>query len=354
MKRIIDLILSILFVLLSSCHSNDLSDLDSLFEQKPEIKLSIQLSNIKSGDVGMPIYFACVDSLLIVSEMFNTNFITVYNTIDGQVVNRFASKGNGPNEFLGIGGLYFSNNQLIIQSTMPNRMVYVHKRDLLKTYISFKKIDFNEDNVSYLKISPISEGFFMGTAIINNSNSSDQFAIANKNGEFLRTIDQYPLNKELKSAPNYDLALGFQGTLTPSIDGCYALYSGSLHGVLKFYRFNGKNPQKVKEYVIDFPKFISRANSDNKFYGVQVSEESIAGTISVAVSDDSYYVLFSKKQPREFKSNIIYVFNFNGEPVKKILLDEPVKAIVYSEKENSLLTYREMEEEPRIDIIKLP
>ena len=339
---------------LCGCHIGGLSDLDRLYAQKPEIKLSIQLSNIKSDDVGMPIYFACIDSLLIVSGMFNSNFITVYNTNDGKIINSFASKGNGPNEFLGIGGLYFSNDHLLIQSTMPKKMVYVHKNDLLESHISFRGIDFKEDIVSYLKISPVSDGLFMGTAmILNNYNENAQFALAGKNGEFLCTVDQYPLNKELKSVPNYDLAMGFQGSITPTPDGRHALYSGMFHGVLKFFRFNGNNPQKIKEYVVDFPKFTSFSNPNDKAYQVAVSKESIAGAISVAVSDDLYYILYSR-QPREYKSNIIYVFDFNGEPVKKILLDEPVKAIVYYKKDNSLWAYREMTEGPRIDIIKLP
>ncbi len=35
------------------------------------------------------------------------------------------------------------------------------------------------------------------------------------------------------------------------------------------------------------------------------------------------------------------------------MLDEPVNSIVYSRKDNALWAYREMEEDPRIDFIKL-
>ena len=109
----------------------------------------------------------------------------------------------------------------------------------------------------------------------------------------------------------------------------------------------------MKEYVVAFPKFTSRSGPENHSCGVAVSNESIAGAISVAVSDDSYFVLFSH-QPREFKSNIIYVFDFHGRPIQKILLNEPVNKIVYSKKHHSLFTYRETTEDPRIDLIKLP
>ena len=355
MKNITAIALLVLCVWLCGCHrSEELSDFNRLFAQKPEIKLSIRSSNIKSDDVGVPIYFACIDSLIIVSGMFESNFITVYNTNNGQVVNRFASKGQGPDEFLGIGGLYFSNDHLLIHSTKPNRMVYVHKSDLLESNVSFRKVNFKENDVSYIRISPVSDGLFMGTVrMLNNYDSRAQFALADENGEFLREVDRYSLNRELESVPNYDLAMGFQGTLAPSPDGHYALYSGSHHGVLKFFSFNGNNPQKIKEYVIAFPKFTSRSNPNILLYAVGPSNESIGGTISVAVSDDSYYVLFSQ-QPREYKSNIIYVFDFQGEPVKKILLDEPVNKIVYSKEDNSLFAYRETEEDPRIDLIKLP
>ena len=349
------LFFTVFFGCLYGCQSNVQSDLDKLFAQKPEIKLPIQLSNIESDDIGMPIYFACTDSLLVVSEMFQSHFITVYNTNNGQIINRFASKGNGPNELLGVSGIYFSNNHLLIHSPMPHRMLYVQNSDLLASPTSFQKITaFKEDDASYLKMAPVSDGLFMGTAMLNQADKGGQFALANTDGKFLRAVDQYPLNKELKSVPNHDLAFGFQGALSPSADGRYALYSGPLHGVLKFFRFDKDNPKKIKEYVFAFPQFTSRADPQNQTYGVQVSQESIAGTISVAVSDDSYYILFSNKQPREFNSNIIYVFDFHGNPTKKILLDEPVRAIVYSQKDHSLWAYRELADALRIDIIKLP
>jgi hypothetical protein len=339
---------------LCGCQNSELTDLDRLFAQKPVIELPIQLSNIQSDDIGMPIYFASVDSFLVVSEMFNNNFIAVYNTNSGKLVNRFASKGQGPNEFLGVGGLYFLNDQLLIHGTMPNRMVYVNKGDLLESDISFRTVGFKEGEyiAHYLKIAPVSDGLFMGTAMFTNYDKKEQFAIADGNGEFLREFDQYPLNEELKSVANYDLTYGFQGTIQPSPDGRHALYFGVLHGVLKFFRFDSDNPVKIKEYVAAYPKFISQAIPNEKRYGVIVSNESIAGAISVAVSDDSYYVLFSD-QPRVYKSQIIYVFDFDGEPVKKILLDEPVNSIVYSRKDNSLWAYREMTEAPRIDFIRL-
>lgn len=339
---------------LCGCQSSKLTDLDSLFAQKPVINLPIQLSNIQSDDIGVPVYFASIDSFLIVSEMFNNNFIAVYNTNSGKLVNRFASKGQGPNEFLGVSGLYVLNDQLLIHSTMPNRMVYVNKGDLLKSDISYRTVGFKEgeDLARYLTIAPVSDGLFMGTAMFINHDKKEQFAIADGNGEFLREFDQYPLNEELKSVANYDLAYGFQGTIQPSHDGRHALYYGVLHGVLKFFRFDSDNPVKIKEYVAAYPKFTSQAIPNEQRYGVIVSNESIAGAVSVAVSDDAYYVLFSN-QPRVYESNVIYVFDFSGEPVKTILLNEPVNSIVYSRKDNALWAYREMEEDPRIDFIKL-
>ena len=351
---IITIIFFVSCIWLCGCQNSNLTSWDRLFAQKPVIKLPVQSSNIQSDDIGMPIYFACIDSFLIVSEMFNNHFITVYNTNSGQVVNRFASKGQGPNEFLGVGGLYVSNDHLLIHSTMPNRMVYVHKRDLLESDVSFIKISFKEgeDVAHYLRISPVSDGLFMGTAMSTNYDKKYQFALADENGEFLSEFDQYPLNRDLKSVPNYDLAYGFQGTIQPSPDGRYALYSGILHGVLKFFNFEADNPIKIKEYVFAYPKFTSRAIPNEQRYAVAVSDDAIAGAISVAVSDDLYYILFSN-QPRIYESNIIYVFDFHGEPVKKILLDEPVNNIVYSKKDNSLLAYQETTEDPHIGFIKL-
>jgi len=354
MRNAITILLLIWCMGLSGCKGSGLSDLDKLFAHQPEISLSIQHSSIKSDDIGVPIYFACMDSLLFVSEMFGNNFITVFNTNDGNVVNRFAEKGRGPNEFLGVAGLYSFNDELLIQSTMPNRMVYIHSRDLLKPHPPMRIVDFEEDILSYLKISPVSDKLFMGTAMFRDDNEIAQFALADASGGFLSAVDQYPLNSELKSMRGYDLTFGFQGTLAPVPSGQYAIYYGPLHGVLKFFHFDGTNTRKIKEYIIAFPKFISRASPKDQIYGVEVSKESIAGAISVAVSDDSYYVLFSNKQPREFKSNTVYVFDLYGEPIQKIVLDEPIKAIVYSKKNNLLWTYREIEGSPYIDFIELP
>jgi len=338
---------------LYGCHNLEPTNIDRLFAKTPEIKLTIRSSNIKSDDIGTPVYYTCIDSLLIVSEMFSSHFITVYNVNNGEVLNRFAAKGRGPNEFLGIGGIYFSNDYLIMQVTMPNRMAFVHKNDLLNPQPDMQIVTLKEDGLSYLKIAPVSKGLFMGTVAFSDKNKKDQFAFVNMDGEYLYPVDSYPLNQQLKNMPNYDMAFGFQGNLRPSTDGHSALYSGVLHGILKFFRFEENKPKKIKEYIIAFPEFSSRANPENDFYGVIASKESIAGTLSVAVSDDSYYVLFSS-QPQKYKSDVIFVFDLDGKPVHKILLNEYVEAIVYSKKDNALFAYWEKGEYPRIDIIKLP
>ena len=338
---------------LCGCHNLELTNMDRLFTKTPEIKLTIQSSNIKSDDIGVPVYYACVDSLLIVSEMFSAQFITVYNVNNGEVLNRFAAKGRGPNEFLGIGGIYFSNDYLIMQVTMPHRMAFVHKNDLLNPQPDMQIVTLKEDGLFYLRMAPVSQGLFMGTAMFSDKDIKNQFVFVDMNGEYLYPVDSYPLNQQLKDTPNYDMAFGFQGNLRPSVDGHYALYSGVLHGVLKFFKFEDNTPKKIKEYIVAFPKFSSRANPENDSYGVMASEESIAGTLSVAVSDDSYYVLFSS-QPRKYESDVIFVFDLDGKPMHRIRLNEHVETIVYSKKDNSLLAYWEREGHPRIDIIKLP
>jgi hypothetical protein len=94
-----------------------------------------------------------------------------------------------------------------------------------------------------------------------------------------------------------------------------------------------------KGYYTSLPSY-SLKESDNGVKNLQIQIES-GHTIALSSSDKFIYVLYANTAKDasfedKFKSNLILVFDWNGNPVKKYILDCKVKTIEVSDNEKRI------------------
>lgn len=355
MKRILSNYAFSLLVCLLFCRCNNdkgsgLDELNKMFAQKETLHLEAKPSLIRSEDLGDHGYLACIDSLLLIGNYRGDHLITVYNLHTGAIVNRLAPRGKAKNEFLQIGNIQGLNDRVMVYGRMPPHIAWIPKEELLDSFPKMEHIDIVFEYGGYLSVFPIFGDKYVATGRFDLPESKNhQFALIEPDGTYAYTFEDYLLHESIKSLPNYNLAFGYQGTITPTPNGKHGFYGGWNNAVWKFYDFSGERPHKIKEYPLILPSFTPQKGGK---YGVVHSESSIGGTIFAAASNDRYYVLFSDKPYGTYSTyytDRIYVFDLQGNPLQKIKLDRELIAIAYWAEKNALLGCAVSEEgEPQI------
>ena len=103
-------------------------------------------------------------------------------------------------------------------------------------------------------------------------------------------------------------------------------------GIIDFYKFDGKNLYKIKQYKIrDF---------NYKVIDQSYINEGVMGFISLAISEKYVYALYSGEKDKPNSSittgEHLYVFNHKGELQRKFKLDIPSTNIAIDKKSNCL------------------
>ena len=93
----------------------------------------------------------------------------------------------------------------------------------------------------------------------------------------------------------------------------------------------------IKSLRLGDPKLKSTVES-GIFYSAKLTEDTQIGYLNICATEDYIYALYTDKKAREStrKSNIVLVFDWNGNPVRKYLLDTDVYYMAVDESLHSM------------------
>ncbi len=157
----------------------------------------------------------------------------------------------------------------------------------------------------------------------------DRYALVRKeDSEPYHSFSEYHFEKELKErAGHVAMAMASQGELVLKPDGSKAFF-----GTYDFIAFDILSIEEDDVFVekrISYapPEFEEELGSNS--ISINYGEKNTFGFQKAVVTNRYIYTLFSGKNKKSdsYYSDLVYVFDWKGEPVKKIKLDREVKSL---------------------------
>ena len=290
-------------------------------KEKINFEKEERISSVPLGDspfLGQPIALEHFNNQLIISDFRTDSLLTIFDLNINQVISTLSRKGIGPNEAL---------PPLMISIVNDTLLTFNRGKFQIGYYLLKEKYNTREENIFLFKVPTevyrivyLRNNIFLSAGFFKN-----RYALLNINGDIDRTFGDFPefLSGE-KDRPT-DAKVMF-------------------HQILNFTtNRNRKKAACLSSHILDIIDF-----SDNVFihqrvqldtYDYKFSTGNIVradrtintsrGALDITSTEKYIYVLFNySKDDRSSEINTsIWVFDWFGSPIKKLILDSNTRFI---------------------------
>ena len=297
------------------------------------IKIEGKLFNL--NEIMKPTSLFIEDSILILKEYMNDYILHKYNIKTKEKIGSCISFGNGPNEFLYLHKIQLLKDLFWLSDGQKGFISAYKKGDILytdSTAINAIRSLIFPDNFNNILTLP--DNRFVAT--VPNSNHK-RLSIYNNNGKLIETKGEFP-NYGEKLSPFEEIE-GFSCSMiiSPKEDGIFLFYKQT--DLIELYDLNGNLKTRLQGPDFFFPK-IKQTNQNDVIHVNSISGESRDGYFSPVSVNGQVYVLYSgayfdRKNPQYLMSNL-FVFDNNGRPLKRYILDQPIFTFTIDKSTNKL------------------
>lgn len=276
----------------------------------------------------------CNDSLLIVYDFHLGKSFTMFNTHTGRCYGRFGSIGQGPAEIpLGSGG-YISQGQYKIFNCVFGYIAQYDIKALCVNIDEAPKVLSRKvftDDLFFSAVIPVNDTLYFGAGVCNSKNQYALFdnkeCVVDDNVLIYNAFDSF-FGKSHKVLSN-------QGRLTKSPDSDKYAFCLNNSSNIDFVEVVD-NKIRVIKLLRERPPLYTPVQQ-GAMTAVAPDKNSSTGYIDVTSGKNCVYALHTDKTVVQSRSSaIVYVFDWNGNPVKKINLSEEAYYITVDEAENRL------------------
>ncbi|MFI3304051.1 MAG: BF3164 family lipoprotein [Rikenellaceae bacterium] len=323
-----------------SCAQPEYTSIYDMFTEERELKITEEiaisepLSYISKGVIQDSLFFAQIRQ--------STHHIYATNIFTGEVESKILPKGRGRGEAMNISLLGLVDNDIVCFSWNNRSAIRV---DLNEAIDSTNAAELrstkwkSDDKIMWANIIPLPYEKY----ISNQFTEDGIFHILDSDLEELCSFQKY----EKVSDSDMENNSTYQGLmyLAPSKDRF--IHTSYLINNIHIYDVTSldSEPRLVKHYKDELPKFELKSAEYGEY--VEPLGSNILGTGALTASNKHFYLLNIGLSYDEFRAlgdeadegaTTILVFDRDGRPVEKLILERPATDIYYSETNNSLYT----------------
>ncbi len=275
--------------------------------------------------IGFPSDMICLDSALIIYSHKPQNCINVYDLKSNEVFET-GRKGKGPGELVMPMGI--DKNNLDGKSfeiyDFAKKALFLFHIDSCRTHHErtipewYKVKDLTTYQCAFLN-----EQTYLANGLFDDHY---QFQINDTLGNMKAQFGDYNFNPEDKNGA-MNKSLAFQGPF--SLFGNKLAWACSSSRILQTYRLsNDYTITNTGNHIGSFPLYV--ADNRGRGYGSRFTADNAKGYLDIATTNDRIYLLYSgKKYKKEdmsdaVKSNVIHVYDWQANPLEKIILDKEI------------------------------
>ena len=327
----------VLFVLLISCGEHKKYNHCSRITLDDFAKPVLLESEIVDLDepVMRPLRIYAIDSFLITKEDESEFLLQKYNINSWKKVGECFTFGSGPNEFLWIQSLQLVNSYIWLADGQNASISQFRKEDVLlldSTNVeAVRKISF-EDHFRYIVVLP--DGQF--AALAYNINHK-RLSFYDFEGNLVKTKGEYPDYGDKLTEVEKLEGFSCNMILSPHKDHIFLFYMQT--DLIEIYDLAGNLEQRLHGPDYFYPA-VNQVSQGDVLRVSSVDGESRDGYFSPVVVNDKVYVLYSgeyydRNKGSSLQKNL-FVFDNEGTPVKRYLLNTPIYNFTIDSKENFL------------------
>lgn len=309
-----------LLFLLTSCHSDD-NKLDLDFPISTKI-IATNSTNLEELGLLLSYNVQSFDSCFIFGNIRSENHISILNKQTHKVINT-AYVGHGPNELIQFISVKNNDNKYIFADRVRGR---VFELDFDEEYSRNLIFQFSDSINRFFSLIKFDSNSYIGTGMFE----AGRFLLYNGDDNTYYHLGEYPQNEDIRQLNSYQKAALFAGTFIgvhPKGNKLISAYKG----LLDFYSItSNKKLLNIASKYYHFPLFGIPDN--NSGLVIASRRENITGFLSLSYNALYVYLLYSntsflEKLDDTFSSNIVLVFDWNGNPIKKYDLDNNLLSI---------------------------
>ena len=286
-----------------------------------KISEKVTCEQIDTIFIGFPLNMSIYKNELFIGD-FNAPMIVHYN-LKERTTDRFLSKGRGPEESLPPVQLYanpFGNNKLYRYSKGSYDMGF-YPLDSLSLFVPLFKVPFVFSNmIPYDTDRYLAAGRF---------NDEYRYRVLNTEGTIIGRFGDYPDFLNGESLIYFNARAMFHQVSFSNSYPKKKLVAASNY-VVDIIDYSVDITNESIKRVLLVPYDYEYAPESGRGIWAQAKRGMVKGVSSVACDDTYIYLLFNPGLVREENIGVkreIWVFNWDGRPVKKLILDADVREI---------------------------
>ena len=308
--------LFVVSVLVVSCTRKPESTLE-MFDASTE--LQGEVCSFDSLMLGNPYQILLMDSLLLIADPYEENFLSVVDLKRGRLVRRALKEGKGPDELLPPVDISLTKDTILgVYERTPRRFSTYTIADILRTEYprQQKRISFDDHpgrlqllgNERFIAVGPYENGCL---------------GLYDREGKRLGEYGRYPKEAE-RFASRFSRFLAYQSRMATNPDGKRLITAGNFCDRIVFYEETAGKISETKTYF-----FRDAALSPKDDNNIVWNPECLHYFSQVQATGQNVYILYegytigeeAKIRQSESAANRILVFDWNGNPVKAYAFD---------------------------------
>ena len=318
----------LLGILLISCTKNINSPIIH-FDGKPAEKIyPSKIVDLEEFGILRPFEFLQIDdSNFVIQDLKDENIFNLINLSSKKVI-RGVNKGQGPNDILVGVGLQYRDNKILTYDAFLKKMNEIVL--LSDTTLGIKEVYRIKTEVVMLYMVYQLDSTFIATGQFGDY----WLAEMNKDGEILSTID-FPLWEETKDIRKLSRPSLFFAKMAKSPDNKRIVVVARNQGVISFLNRTDSGIEEYKQIKYHPPKFTITERSS------AYSRDNVEGFCAVDCDNNYVYAIYSNRtyNSHQLLSSYcehLFVYDWDGNPVKRYILDIPINRISYDKEKNSI------------------
>lgn len=320
-----------IFILLLLVSCKETSSLLSEFPNR-NIKITEEPNRIDSDNLGLIEGIHCNNSFLVTLDFHNRKSYSLFNLGNGNMVKRFGEIGNGHFEIpIGCEGNIYNGKFVAFDD--ETKQIASYTLNLDSTLVKCDTIEkYKIPKAQFTKVIPMSKENFIGMGTYNDKY---QYVLFDKKNNILDYQHEI-FNADDKQFNTYHKFLTNQGCMVRHPNK--PLFVGAIRysSNIDFFKIDDEKIINIKSWYGEAPQYIPQQRMG--LSQIIPSDDAINGVINLSATNNYIFALYSeaslKKEPH--KSNIILVFDWDGNKICKIEMKDEIYYIAANE--NTLYT----------------
>lgn len=337
MNKINILFLGLLnIIFLSSCNHKPSQSIADLFPETTFLNQRKQCL-ISEDSLGLVEGILCDEENLVVFDTRSNQSFTLFDQQSGKQIGRFGNIGQGPLEILfGCSG-YLEKKCLVAYNDQSKTIMKYNLDSLRKGVLDGAPKRLARHKIldaQISKIIPMNDSVFVAGGTYG---TQYQYFIFDTNDRVLDYgIDVY--NAADSSFNAYTRFLSNQGYMAKHPCKNRFAYSVIFSSNVDFFEVVDNNIKLIRSLRFGNPTCESQIEDNGQLFSVRPMDRTIHGFIEVCATPKYLYALYSDGKIYEVqrKTKTVFVFDWDGNPVKKLLLDMDAFHISVNEKEKKM------------------